>query len=134
MIKFLDSGALLHQDINMVDFNKHLKANKVKPDDRLTLEDASNLFADEGKPIPLPPLPLPVIPIVTKEERLEREAETPDLDDTPLTFGKHKGKTPNDVAVTDPHWLAWAFSNVPQRTTCSLTLSEWCRKQPRSQR
>lgn len=33
-------------------------------------------------------------------------------DDEPLTFGKYKGKTPNEVAGIDPSYLVWLVQNV----------------------
>ena len=35
-----------------------------------------------------------------------------DIDDTELLFGKHKGKTPNQIAKTDPQYLLWLYENV----------------------
>lgn len=33
-------------------------------------------------------------------------------DSVPLTFGKHKGRTPIELLTVDPSWLAWAHKNV----------------------
>lgn len=98
-------------------------------DDRLTLEDVAKLFPDEGQVIPLP-----VIPIMTRKERREIEQANPDLDSTPLRFGKYKGQTPDEVADHDPQWLSWAYKNVTNRDTCSEDLAHWCNKQPKKER
>ena len=37
------------------------------------------------------------------------------LDRTPLTFGKHKGQTPEEVADTDPGYIVWLYENVEPR-------------------
>lgn len=34
--------------------------------------------------------------------------------DTPLGFGKYKGRTVEDVLDEDPHYLLWALENVEQ--------------------
>lgn len=54
-----------------------------------------------------------------------------DPDDMLLTFGKYAGKTPNQVAKLDPHWLVWAFNNVTNRVTCTPELANECSKAPR---
>jgi len=56
------------------------------------------------------------------------------LDHSPLTFGKYKGKTPNQVSVTDPGWLVWAFENVSNRSVCSKLLYNDCKPKPRNLR
>lgn len=52
-----------------------------------------------------------------------------DLDHTPLTFGKHKGLTPDQVSEDDPGWLVWAYENVKNRDVCSKTLYDTCRRE-----
>jgi hypothetical protein len=32
--------------------------------------------------------------------------------DTPLRFGKHKGRTVEDVMAEDPYYLFWCLENV----------------------
>lgn len=34
------------------------------------------------------------------------------LDDTPLKFGKYRGRTPNAVSVDDPSYIVWLRENV----------------------
>lgn len=34
------------------------------------------------------------------------------LDKTPLGFGKHKGKTPEEIADVDPGYIVWLYENV----------------------
>lgn len=36
----------------------------------------------------------------------------PSLDDTPLTFGTHKGKTPNQVAKEAPSYILWMSEKI----------------------
>ena len=55
-----------------------------------------------------------------------------DIDHTPLTFGKYKGQTPDEVSAHDPHWLVWAHNNVTNKVTCSLLLANECAKQPKT--
>ncbi len=46
---------------------------------------------------------------------------TNSLDDTPLSFGKHKGKTPFEVAAVDPGYIVWMQANVnPPKCSCEL--------------
>jgi hypothetical protein len=52
------------------------------------------------------------------------------LDHTPLTFGKHKGTTPSDLALKDPGWLTWAYKNVTNKAVCSELLYKDCLKSP----
>ena len=33
------------------------------------------------------------------------------IDDLPLRFGKHKGKTPNQLFSEDPRYLLWMINN-----------------------
>lgn len=40
-----------------------------------------------------------------------------------LTFGKYKGKTPEEVARIDPEYLAWAYNNITPKP-CSRALYE----------
>lgn len=43
------------------------------------------------------------------EKVLDEEIES--KDDTPFTFGKHQGDTPNYVAQHDPKYLIWFYEN-----------------------
>jgi hypothetical protein len=49
------------------------------------------------------------------------------LDHTPLTFGKYKGQTPDEVSENDPGWIVWAYDNVKNRKVCSKTLRDACK-------
>ncbi len=49
----------------------------------------------------------------------------PDLDNTPLRFGKHKGLTPEQVSEIDPHWIVWAYDTINPKI-CSKTLALEC--------
>jgi hypothetical protein len=35
-----------------------------------------------------------------------------DADDTPLTFGKHRGKTPNEIADEFPSYVVWLRETI----------------------
>lgn len=48
------------------------------------------------------------------------------LDKKPLTFGKYKGLTPDEVSETDPGWVIWAHDNV-KWPVCSEYLYEVCK-------
>lgn len=48
-----------------------------------------------------------------------------DKDHTPLSFGKYKGKTPEEVAEIDGSYVVWMFENVIP-TPCSKELAESC--------
>lgn len=96
-----------------------------------------NLDPIEGLPMTMSPPPNSA-PASAPESTTNSEADAMlscvsdnELDHTPLTFGKYSGKTPNDVASIDPHWLVWAFNNVTNRVTCSRLLANECEKQPR---
>ena len=49
---------------------------------------------------------------------------TPDeeLDHTPIGFGKHKGKTPEEIAELDPEYLIWAKRGGLKISICSDAL------------
>ena len=46
-----------------------------------------------------------------------------DPDNTPLTFGKHKGQTPLELYQIAPSYLVWAWENVGPHV-CSRDLYE----------
>ena len=35
-----------------------------------------------------------------------------DLDHTPLTFGKYKGQTPDEISEHDPSYIVWLYNNI----------------------
>ena len=51
-------------------------------------------------------------------------------DHTPLTFGKYKGKTPEEVADYDPSYVVWMYDNV-NPTPCSKALRDDCEQDVR---
>jgi broad specificity phosphatase PhoE len=51
---------------------------------------------------------------------MSKLAELPD--DRPMTFGKYKGRTPEEVAKEDPVWLMWAYENASGPKPCSREL------------
>lgn len=55
-----------------------------------------------------------------------------DLDHTPLTFGKHKGKTPDQISEEKDgeNYIVWMFETVENRPTCSRLLYEACGGKP----
>ena len=47
------------------------------------------------------------------------------LDETPLTFGKYKGMTPDEVSEQDPSYIVWMYETIkPKR--CSYFLYQCC--------
>jgi hypothetical protein len=56
------------------------------------------------------------------------------IDHTPLTFGKHRGKTPEHVAEEDPSWLKWAFETIKDKGICSQALYRDCVKDVQASR
>lgn len=50
------------------------------------------------------------------------------LDHSPLTFGMHKGKTPDEISETEAgeQYIRWMFETVKNKPTCSRTLYEAC--------
>ncbi len=48
------------------------------------------------------------------------------LDDTPLTFGKHIGKTPNEISANDPSYIVWLHENL-DKMVCTNKLYEECK-------
>lgn len=47
------------------------------------------------------------------------------LDETPLTFGKYKGMTPNEIAEEDEDYLVWAYETLDIKP-CSKALYLAC--------
>lgn len=57
--------------------------------------------------------------------------ESEKLDHTPLVFGKHKGKTPSEVAEHDPSYIVWLYDTwADQRRPqlVSKVLADDCRE------
>ena len=50
-----------------------------------------------------------------------------DPDNTPLSFGKHKGLTPWELYQNDPDYLVWAWESVGPHV-CSRELYELARE------
>ena len=48
-----------------------------------------------------------------------------DLDHTPLTFGKYKGQTPDEISEHDPQYIVWMYNTVRPHK-CSKWLKEAC--------
>lgn len=48
----------------------------------------------------------------------------PDPDDTPLTFGKYRGETPNEIAEKDGSYIVWLYDKInPKVCTKALALA-----------
>lgn len=45
------------------------------------------------------------------------------MDQTPLTFGKYKGQTPDEISEEDPSYIVWLFENVQGVCTRDLYLA-----------
>jgi len=48
-----------------------------------------------------------------------------DIDDIPLTFGKHEGYSPNEIAESDPSYIVWLYEELDE-PPCSEDLYEEC--------
>lgn len=44
-------------------------------------------------------------------------------DQIPLAFGKHKGRTPTEVAGDDPGYIVWLYDNVPGTVSRDLAVA-----------
>lgn len=53
-----------------------------------------------------------------------------DLDEVPLTFGKYKGKTPNEVGHYSPSYVVWMYDNIEQKH-CTKALRDLCEQDVR---
>lgn len=49
-------------------------------------------------------------------------------DRTPLTFGKFKGNTPEEIAEIEPSYVVWMYDNVDKKL-CSKALYLACENQ-----
>ena len=47
------------------------------------------------------------------------------LDKTPLTFGKYKGMTPDELSEHDPSYVVWMYETIKPKK-CSSFLYESC--------
>ena len=48
-----------------------------------------------------------------------------DIDNEPLRFGKHKGKTPEEIAEIDPRYVVWLYDSITPKVR-SKTLALAC--------
>lgn len=67
---------------------------------------------------------------VRLKRRVSSERMKMDKDTTPLSFGKYKGKTPEEVAEIDGSYVVWMFKNV-KPPPCSKELAEACESDDR---
>ena len=51
-----------------------------------------------------------------------------DLDHTPLTFGKYKGQTPDEISEHDPSYVVWLYNNIKPHK-CSEWLKKVCEQE-----
>ena len=59
--------------------------------------------------------------------RISETIEEVDPDNEPLTFGKHKGHTPNEIFYDDPQYLIWlkkTGSSIPSEDLYEEALLE----------
>jgi len=47
------------------------------------------------------------------------------IDETPLTFGKYRDETPNDIAEEDPQYLVWLYDTLKTKF-CTKKLRNEC--------
>jgi len=43
-----------------------------------------------------------------------------DIDDQPLLFGKHQGKTPKELLEEDPSYLVWLYETMEDQLSTAL--------------
>ena len=55
-----------------------------------------------------------------------RTPEEQDLDNRKMTFGKHYGKTRNEIAELDPQYIVWMYGTIKDKQTCSYPLAKSC--------
>ncbi len=48
------------------------------------------------------------------------------LDKTPLTFGKYRGLSPDEISETDPGYIVWMYNTVKPKK-CSNWLASVCK-------
>lgn len=48
------------------------------------------------------------------------------VDNLPLTFGKYRGQTPNQIADIDPWYIEWMYENV-KNAPCTESLYLRCK-------
>lgn len=56
-----------------------------------------------------------------------------DLDHSPLTFGKYRGQTPDEISELGKdgmNYIRWMFETVENKPTCSRLLYEACGGKP----
>lgn len=68
---------------------------------------------------------------------MKLELDTPmggeDIDNTPLTFGKYKGDTPDEISEHDPGYIIWMAENIKEQY-CSDALYQFCQKAVKQKR
>jgi len=69
-----------------------------------------------------------VIPVMGEPDYENRTYTTQTIkDDTPLEYGKHRGRTPKYIEAIDPGWIVWATKNVDKhRIVWSDELAKRC--------
>lgn len=50
------------------------------------------------------------------------------LDETPLTFGKYKGKTPDEISDLDPSYIVWMYDTIKPHL-CSEAMYKYCKRE-----
>lgn len=55
-----------------------------------------------------------------------RTQEELELDARKMTFGKHYGRTRNEIADIDPQYIVWMYGTIKDKPTCSYPLAVKC--------
>lgn len=66
-------------------------------------------------------------------DELDDDSTPEDLDHSPLTFGKYRGKTPDEISELGKdgeNYIRWMFETVENKPTCSRLLYEACGGKP----
>lgn len=56
-----------------------------------------------------------------KDKRFRNKESSPDQ--TPMTFGKHTGKTPEEISLEDPSYVVWLHDKTDTGISRALYLS-----------
>ena len=54
-----------------------------------------------------------------------KDKEAKDKDDVPLTFGKFKGNTPDEISDIKPDYIIWMYEKFDS-PPCSFALYNYC--------
>lgn len=62
---------------------------------------------------------------MNKDEAVQKDVEG--IDSTPFTFGKFRGKTPDEVSEIKPDYIVWMWEKFDD-PPCSEAMYNFCKK------